>query len=80
MREENPTGGFVSDVDLYWTADKSRVVKDGDPAAAFLLVNAGRELPYGEAVRYGLIKDADAKAEAPAEDKAVKPAENKAGR
>jgi hypothetical protein len=37
-----------------WTADKSRLVPDGDPDAAFLAYPAGTEIPESEASRVGL--------------------------
>lgn len=39
---------------LFLTADKSRVVEEGDTAAAFLFVAAGDGILSGEAGRYGL--------------------------
>lgn len=38
---------------LWLTADRSRVVEDGDPAAAFLWAVEGREVPHVEAERVG---------------------------
>jgi len=49
---------FVADRRLYLTADRSRIVEEGDPAAAFLLVAAGRDVPVADAARYGLTLDA----------------------
>jgi hypothetical protein len=78
-----------SNVDLYLNADRTKVVKDGDPDAAFLLVNAGREIPDAEVEKMGagllnqaqeVARAAEAPAEAPAgEEKATAaPAEDKA--
>lgn len=39
---------------LWLTADKDRVVEDGDPEAAFLLGTEGKEIPDSEAERLGL--------------------------
>lgn len=39
---------------LYWTADKRRVVPEGDPEAAFLYAPAGRLIPESEAAALGL--------------------------
>lgn len=39
---------------LYWTQDKSRVVEEGDPEAAYLYAAAGTEVPEADAERYGL--------------------------
>lgn len=63
---------------LFLTADRSRVVDETSPDAAFLLVGAGCELPDSIARFYGLLDEAKA-VEAPAENKAVQSApENKA--
>lgn len=39
---------------LWLTSDRERVVKDGDPDAAFLLCAAGNELPRSVIEQYGL--------------------------
>jgi len=39
---------------LYYTADRSRLVKHGDPTAAFLAFIANQELSDEEALRFGL--------------------------
>jgi hypothetical protein len=44
---------FRSEVDLYRTAD-GRIVAAGDPDAAFLIVNAGREIADGELALLGV--------------------------
>lgn len=61
---------------LWLTADKDRVVEDGDPAAAYLLGAAGATIDDAEAERLGLTgKKAKA---APEETKAVsEPPEDK---
>jgi hypothetical protein len=56
------------------TADREKVVEDGDPAAAFLLGGEGAEIPDDEAARLGLGKR---KQQAPAANKAAKPSSNK---
>lgn len=62
-----------ADQRLYRTAD-DEVVAEGDPRAAFLLVNVGKDVPEEyEAKAAKLLKKA-----APAEDKAVRSAPNKA--
>lgn len=73
-----------SDKPIYLNADKSKVVEEGADAA-FLLVGPGGEVPDAEAAKYGLVTDdqakatGGAKAQQPAQDKAVKAApENKA--
>ena len=47
--------GFTLDRRLWLTADQSRVVEDGDPAAAFLLGSAGKRVTDEVAKRYGLV-------------------------
>ncbi len=42
---------------LWYTADKSRVVKDGDVAAAFLLGGPGQVIDMAEAERLGLVTE-----------------------
>lgn len=63
---------FISEKRLYRTAD-DRVVEEGDPAAAFLLVGEGGTLDDETARRYGLIAESKepAKTKAPADNKAV---------
>lgn len=41
---------------LYLTADRKKIVKEGDPKAAFLLAAKGQELPDVIARQYGLLK------------------------
>lgn len=55
---------------LWLTADKERVVEDGDPAGAFLFATPGDEVSDEDAKRYGLKakgKPADKQAPAPAD-------------
>ena len=40
---------------LYLTADKSRVVRHGDPRAAFLYASVGDEIPQSAADKFGLV-------------------------
>lgn len=56
---------------LWLTADKDRVVEDGDPAAAFLLGNEGTTVPNDEAERLGI------KAKAAPANKQRTPSQNK---
>lgn len=63
---------FTSTKRLYLTADKAKVVEEGDPEAAFLLVGEGGQIPQEEAEKYGLTKAAES-----AETKAVKPKADK---
>lgn len=45
---------YVARERLYHTADRSEVVKEGDPKAAFLLVSEGTQLSEGEVKRLKL--------------------------
>lgn len=45
---------YVASKRLYHTLDRSEVVEEGDPKAAFLLVGEGTELPESEVERLGL--------------------------
>lgn len=60
-----------ADRKLYLTADRERVVEEGDPEAAFLLAAPGKEISDADAEKYGL-KPAPA-----AEEKEAAPADNK---
>lgn len=53
---------WTSDRRLWLTADRERVVEDGDAEAAFLLVGKGGELSDAEAKQYGLKRRARAEA------------------
>lgn len=46
--------GIIADRRLYLTADKARVVEDGDPSAAFLFATPGVVIPAAEATALGL--------------------------
>lgn len=79
---------YIATEKLWLTEDRNKVVKDGDPAAAFLLVPKGGQLTDADAEKYGLtapkvetpVPDAGKANPAPAENKANSgPAENKAG-
>lgn len=65
---------YVTDRRLWLTADKSRVVEDGDPEAASLLASAGKELDEATVARYGLKppRAAGKQVAGPPEDKAAK--------
>jgi hypothetical protein len=77
---------YTTDRKLWLTADRERVVEDGDPEAAFLLASAGKTLDAETVERYGLDPKAgkgkgakDAAPDAQAEAKAVaEPPANKA--
>ena len=60
---------------LWLTADKSEVVQDGDPRAAFLLVAEGGMLPDEDVAKYGV----KAKKDAPANKAKVGATEDKGG-
>lgn len=69
---------YTADRRLYHNADRSRIVEEGDPDAAYLLVAEGAELPDAEAKRLGL--DAVKAKSKPAETKRVEgPPEDKSG-
>lgn len=61
---------------LYLTVD-DKVVKEGDPKAAFLYATPSKEIPMSEAVKYGLARKAS-KAEAASANKAKPAPANKA--
>lgn len=65
---------YITDRRLWLNADKSRVVEDGDPEAAFLLASKGKELDAATVERYGLgVAKAQAKqVSGPPEDKSLK--------
>lgn len=70
---------WISDRRIYLTAD-DRVVEEGDPAATTLLVGVGGQLSDVDAKRYGLSESRTAgekQKQAPAENKARQPRENK---
>lgn len=60
---------------LWLTADRERVVEEGDPSAAFLLAAEGDEVSDEDAERYGveavLLAEVKAVASAEVEDKAA---------
>lgn len=74
---------IMADRRLWLTADKARVVEDGDPEAAFLLAAPGHPILEADVKRLGLgVKDGCVvlKARRKAEDKAVHASpEDKAG-
>jgi hypothetical protein len=59
---------------LYLNADKSKVVPEGDPEAAFLFATPGTEISAEDAAKYGL---GAKKAAAKPADKQAAPAANK---
>jgi hypothetical protein len=46
--------GVIADRRLYLNADKSRIVEDGDPTAAFLLATPGTTIPAADVAALGL--------------------------
>jgi len=62
---------FISDRRLYLTADRSSVVEEGDPGAAYLLVGEGGEVSTAVARQYGL----KAPSKQPPDDSAPEPKE-----
>lgn len=80
-------GGYVADRKLYLNADRSEVVEENDPAAAYLYATPGQVVEPAEAEKYGLhgARKADVKAgadkeeaEAPDVKQQREPAESKA--
>lgn len=59
---ENPALYINDGPALYLNADKTQVVAEGSPDAAFLLVGPGGSLLREEAERYGLLDTTKAKA------------------
>lgn len=64
---------FTATERLWLTADRERVVKDGDPQAAFLFATPGKKISAEDVERFGL----KARKRAP-ENKAMQPDEDKA--
>ena len=64
---------------LYLTADRNRVVREGDKAAAFLYAAPGDEIPDSAVQRFGLVggRLPDGKGKPATEDKERKPAGDK---
>jgi len=69
--KEDTTVAFISDRRLYLTADRSSVVEEGDPGAAYLLVGEGGEVSTAVARQYGL----KAPSKQPPDDSAPEPKE-----
>jgi hypothetical protein len=75
INEKNETASWVeADEKLWLTADRERVVADGDPEAAFLFATPGKRVSREDAERYGLVKSAKAKGAAKAKAEAEAPA------
>jgi hypothetical protein len=67
VREQQRTVGIIADRRLYVTADRSRLVEDGDGAAAFLLAPPGTEIDPTDVKRLGLVVVDGKVTQAPAE-------------
>lgn len=68
---------YTADRRLWLTADRARVVEDGDPEAAFLYLTPGKSVPLDEARAFGLVSDEPKGKAAPANKARTAPA-NKA--
>lgn len=71
---------WTADRRLWLTSDRSRVVEDGDPEAAFQLIAPGQQMRELDARKFGLLKEADKaedKAAPKPADKSVRPKANK---
>lgn len=78
IKQVNETSQAIEAGEKLWlTADRDRVVKDGDPEAAFLLATPGKRIPLDEAERLGLTGKSKAKAKPKPETKEAAPAEDK---
>ena len=72
-------GLMIAKARLYLVADKSRLVREGDPKAAFLYATEGDEIPDSAVEQFGLV-DGDlpaTKSAAPEANKGKAPAANK---
>lgn len=74
---ERVAAAMKSDRRLYLSADKQRVVEEGDPDAAFLFAGVGGEILPDDANRYGLAYKGG-KVLLPRQQKAAQVPENKA--
>ena len=54
-------GTFTADRRLWLTADRSRVVEEGDPAAATLFCSVGRAISTADAERLNISQGSDGK-------------------
>lgn len=62
-----PDGTIVADRRLWLTADRARVVEDGDPEARFLFCGPGRRISPADAEKYGLVAIAPKERSKPAD-------------
>lgn len=62
-------GSFVSPSKLFVNADRTKVVAETDPEAAFLLAMPGDAIQMDDAIRLGLVKEAALKMKDPVQNK-----------
>lgn len=68
--DETPGDFLITKQRLWLTAERDRLVVEGDPESAFFFASAGARVSRGEAERYGLIDGAAESSEKePAGDK-----------
>jgi hypothetical protein len=77
-KTDGASDDYIPTSRLWLTADRGKVVPEGDSAAAFLFAIPGRVIPRAEALRYGLITEAPAiKERVPEHTKELVPEETK---
>lgn len=69
---------FIADRRLYLTANRQRVVEEGDPDAAFLYAAPGHKIPAEMVEKHGLENTEDEKPGTVPPKKAAKKSANKA--
>lgn len=75
---ENNAAVLIADKAYYFNSDKTKVVEEGDPDAAWLLVGQDSEIAVAEAEKYGLKLDAEPEpAKKPATKRHPGPSEDK---
>ena len=76
VTEHSETHTWVEAGETMWlNADKSKLVADGDPDAAFLFTTPGKRIPREVAEQYGLVKAS----KKPEDKQASKPEDKSAG-
>lgn len=81
--EEAKMPTWTADRRLYYAAlpnglpDKSHLVEEGDPSAAWLFVPVGHPVLEADAIRYGLLKKPEEKQAEPVANKAMPAPANK---
>lgn len=76
IREKPAVGELLADRRLFLTADKSRVVEEGDAGAAYLFATPGSPITQEDIDRYGLSLTGGPNAEAA---QAAEPSPDKRG-